>query len=52
MTVAKLKLMLEKQQKRLAQQEKQIAVLTSGLEKVSAQRQISKAASQTVLNNH
>jgi trimeric autotransporter adhesin len=35
----------------LAQQQKQIEALTAGLQKVSAQLEISKAAPQTVLNN-
>ena len=35
----------------IAQQQKQIEVLTAGLQKVSAQLEVSKAAPQTVLNN-
>jgi hypothetical protein len=35
----------------VAQQQKQIEALTAGLEKVSAQLELSKVASQTVLNN-
>jgi len=35
----------------LAQQQKQIDALTSGLQKVSAQLEVSKPAPQTVLNN-
>ena len=35
----------------LAQQQKQIDVLTAGLQKVSAQLELSKSAPQTVLNN-
>jgi hypothetical protein len=34
-----------------AQQQKQIAALTAGLQKVSAQLEVSKPAPQTVLNN-
>jgi len=34
----------------LAQQQKQIDALTAGLQKVSAQLELSKAAPQTVLN--
>ena len=33
-------------------QQKQIDALTAGLQKVSAQLEVSKAAPQTVLNNH
>jgi hypothetical protein len=36
---------------KLAKQEKQIQALTSGLQKVSAQLEVSKPAPQTVLNN-
>src|SRR5438128_11518203 len=36
----------------LAQQQKQIEALTTGLQKVSAQLEVSKAAPQTVLNNN
>jgi hypothetical protein len=35
-----------------AQQQKQIEALTSGLQKVSAQLELNKAAPQTVLNDH
>jgi hypothetical protein len=35
-----------------ARQQKQIEALTAGLQKVSAQLEVSKAAPQTVLNNH
>src|SRR5213075_3540505 len=38
-------------QSRLAEQEKQIKGLTAGLQKVSAQLEVSKPAPQTVLNN-
>ncbi len=38
-------------QSRIAQQEKQIEALTAGLEKVSAQLEVSKPAPQTALNN-
>ena len=38
-------------QSRLAEQEKQIKALTAGLQKVSAQLEVSKPAPQTVLNN-
>ena len=36
----------------IAKQQKQIEALTEGLQKVSAQLELSKAAPQTVLNNH
>ena len=36
----------------IARQQKQIDALTAGLQKVSAQLELSKAAPQTVLNNH
>ena len=35
----------------IARQQKQIEALTTGLEKVSAQLEVNKAAPQTVLNN-
>jgi len=35
----------------IAQQQKQIEALTAGLQKVSAQLELSKAAPRTVLNN-
>ena len=35
----------------VAQQQKQIAALTAGLQKVSAQLEVSKPAPQTVLNS-
>jgi hypothetical protein len=36
----------------VAEQQKQIEVLTAGLQKVSAQVEMSRPAPQTVLNNH
>ena len=39
------------QQRKMEQLEKQIAALTAGLQKVSAQLEVSKSAPQTVLNN-
>jgi len=36
----------------VAQQQKQIEVLTAGLQKVSTQLELSKAPPQTVSNNH
>jgi hypothetical protein len=35
-----------------AKQQKQIEALTAGLQKVSAQLELSESAPQTVLNNH
>jgi hypothetical protein len=40
-----------RQEANIAQQQKQIAALTAGLQKVSAQLEVSKAAPQTALNN-
>jgi hypothetical protein len=37
---------------KVEQLEKQIEALTAGLQKVSAQLELSKATPQTVLNNH
>jgi hypothetical protein len=42
---------LEKQEAKIARQEQQIEALTVGLQKVSAQLELHKAAPQTVLNN-
>src|SRR5436190_1294968 len=42
---------LEQQGATIAQQQKQIEALTSGLQKVSAQLELNKSAPQTVLNN-
>jgi hypothetical protein len=42
---------LEEQGAMIARQQKQIAALTAGLQKVTAQLEVSKAAPQTVLNN-
>ena len=41
----------EKQEATIARQQKQIEALTAGLQKVSAQLEVSNPASQTVLNN-
>jgi hypothetical protein len=53
-TLAKQEAMMTEQCKdfdsKLAQQQQQIEALTTGLEKVSAQLELSKAAPQTVLN--
>jgi hypothetical protein len=42
----------EDQQAIIEQQQKQIDALTAGLQKVSAQLELSKLAPQTVLNSH
>jgi septal ring factor EnvC (AmiA/AmiB activator) len=53
-TIAQLKSTVAQQQKgfesKLAKQEEQIAALTAGLQKVSAQLELSKPAPRTVLN--
>jgi hypothetical protein len=43
---------IEEQGSMIVRQQKQIEALTAGLQKVSAQIELSKAAPQTVLNNH
>src|SRR5262249_2099276 len=43
---------LQKQETTIAHQQEQIDALTAGLQKVSAQLELSKAAPRTVLNNH
>jgi hypothetical protein len=54
-TIADLKSTVAQQQKgfesKLAKQEKQIAALTAGLQKVSARLEVSKPAPQTAVNN-
>jgi hypothetical protein len=42
---------IEEQGAMIAQQQKQIEALTAGLQKLSAQLETSKPATQTVLNN-
>jgi len=42
---------IEQQDAKIAQQQKQIEALTEGLQKVSAQLELNKAAPQTVVNN-
>ena len=49
--VQELEACAAQQQKNFAEQQKQIELLTAGLQKVSAQLEVSKAAPQTVLNN-
>ena len=49
--IAQLKSTVAKQEKTATQQQKQIEALTTGLQKVSAQIELSKPAPQTVLNN-
>jgi len=51
-TITALRANDAKQEATLAQQQKQIEALTAGLQKVSAQLEVSKSAPQTVLNNH
>src|SRR5499425_3097011 len=43
---------VQEQSATIARLEKQVAALTAGLEKVSAQIQVTKPTAQTVLNNH
>jgi hypothetical protein len=50
-TVQELKSMAAKQDATIAKQQKQIEALTAGLQKVSAQLEVSKAAPQTVAEN-
>jgi uncharacterized coiled-coil protein SlyX len=50
-TIAQLKSAVAKQEANAAQQQKQIEALTAGLQKVSAQLELSKAAPETVSNN-
>src|SRR6266403_232777 len=50
-TIAQLKAIVEKQEATDSQQQEQIEALTTGLQKVSAQVEMSHPAPQTVLNN-
>jgi trimeric autotransporter adhesin len=50
-TIIQLKSSVSKQGARIANQQKQIEALTAGLQKVSAQVEMSRPAPQTVLNN-
>jgi uncharacterized coiled-coil protein SlyX len=50
-TIAELKGYAAKQEKISGQQQEQIEALTAGLQKVSAQLEVSKPAPRTVLNN-
>ena len=50
-TITQLKSMVEKQEAANAQQQKQIEVLATGLQKVSAQLEASKPAPQVVVNS-
>jgi len=43
---------VQKLEANAAQQQKQIEALTAGLQKVSAELELSKSAPQTVSNNH
>ena len=49
--IAELKSAAAKQEANAAHQQKQIEALTAGLQKVSAQLELSKPAEQTVLNS-
>ena len=51
-TIAQLKSAVAKQDTTAALQQKQIEGLAATLQKVSAQLEVTKAAPQTVLNNH
>jgi len=50
-TITALRANDTKQETTIAKQQKQIEALTAGLQKVSAQLEVSKPAPQTVLNN-
>jgi uncharacterized coiled-coil protein SlyX len=50
-TIAEVKSNARKQEAIIARQQKQIDALIAGLQKVSAQIEVSKPAPQTVLNN-
>src|SRR5262249_55357740 len=50
-TITQLKSTVAKQEATAAKQQKQIAALTAGLQRVSAQLELSKSAPQTVLTN-
>ena len=50
-TVARQEATITKQEAMIAQQQKQIEALTAGLQKVSAQVEMSRPAPQMVLNN-
>jgi uncharacterized coiled-coil protein SlyX len=50
-TIDQLKSIVTKQEATIAHRQKQIEALTVGLQKVSAQLEVSKPAQRTVLNN-
>jgi hypothetical protein len=50
-TVQEQKATIAELRQNFAQQQKQIEALTAGLQKVSSELELSKAAPQTVLNN-
>ncbi|SRR6266480_1525957 len=50
-TITQVKSTIAKQEASITQQQKQIEALTAGLQKVSAQLEVSQPAPQTVLNN-
>ena len=43
---------IQQQEATIVRQQRQINALTAGLQKVTAHRELSEAAPQTVLNNH
>jgi uncharacterized coiled-coil protein SlyX len=49
-TIAQVRVTTAKQEATIAQQQKQIEALTAGLQKVTAQIEVSKSTPQTVLN--
>jgi uncharacterized coiled-coil protein SlyX len=51
LTVQEQECRLQKQETTIARQQEQIDALTAGLQKVSAQVEVSKSAPRTVLNN-
>ena len=51
-TIGQLKTTVAKQEATVARQQKQIEALTAGLQKVSAQVEMSRPAPQTVVDNH
>jgi uncharacterized coiled-coil protein SlyX len=51
-TISELKLAVAEQQSRVAHQEKQIAILTSAIERASTQREVNRLRSRLVTNNN
>ena len=50
-TISQLKSMVERQEATNAQQQEQLAALTAGLQKVSAELELSKPALHPIVNN-